>query len=144
MEEKDLQLLEESKLYVSSMGKWMKFMAILGCIGIAFIVLIAFAVLFSGTLLADAFGGLGMRWLGLVYLVFVALYIPPVIYLFRASSAAQLAVEANNNEQVVEFLKNNKSFWKFCGILTIVVLCIYVVAIIGIIIAAIAMRMSMM
>ena len=64
--------------------------------------------------------------------------------MFRASAAAKLAVESNDNIQMAEFLKNNKSFWKFCGILTIVVLCIYVVAIIGIIIAAIATGMPMM
>ena len=41
MEEKDLQLLEESKQYVGSTGKWMKFFAILGCIGVGFLILAA-------------------------------------------------------------------------------------------------------
>ncbi|MBO6050705.1 MAG: hypothetical protein J6P65_01840 [Bacteroidales bacterium] len=144
MEEKDLQLLEESKLYVSSTGKWMKFFAVLGCIGIAFLVLCTFFMMVVGAYIPMFSGVMSLRWFSLIYIVLAVIYVWPIIYMFRASAAAKLAVESNDNIQMAEFLKNNKSFWKFCGILTIVVLCIYVVAIIGIIIAAIATGMPMM
>lgn len=145
MEEKDLQLLEESKLYVSSTGKWMKFFAVLMTIALVFMALGCIGIVsFGSHIPMEVFGGLSLRWFGILYLILIILYIFPTLYLYRSSSAAQLAVEANDNEQVVEFLKNNKSFWKFCGFLTIVMLCTYVVAIIGIIIAAIAMGMPMM
>jgi len=142
MEEKDLQLLEESKLYVSSMGKWMKFFAILGCIGAGFLVIVAIIMATVGSYIPldkdFGLGGIGMRMVGIIYLVIAAVYIFPIIYLFRASAAARLAVECNDNVQMTEFLKNNKSFWKFCGILTIVMFCFYIVLIIGIIIAGVA------
>ena len=145
MEEKDLQLLEESKLYVSSMGKWMKFFAILMTIGLVFMALGCLGIMsFGSHIPMDMFGGLSLRWFGLIYLILIILYIFPTLYLYRSSSAAQLAVEANDNEQVVEFLKNNKSFWKYCGILTIVILIVYVLIIIGVMVAAIAMGMPMM
>ena len=145
MEEKDLQLLEESKLYVSSMGKWMKFFAVLMTIALVFMALGCIGIVsFGSHIPMEVFGGLSLKWFGFLYLIMIILYVFPTLYLYRSSAAAQLAVEANDNEQVVEFLKNNKSFWKFCGILTIVMLCTYVVAIIGIIIAAIAMGMPMM
>ena len=143
MEEKDLQLLQESKLYVSSMGKWMKFFAVLGCIGIAILVLCTiFMMAFGGHI--PMFGCMSLRWFSLIYLIMAVLYIIPTIYLFRASAAAKLAVECNDNVQMTEFLKNNKSFWKFCGIFTIVVLIVYVLVIIGVAIAAVAIGFPMM
>ncbi|MBP5663114.1 MAG: hypothetical protein J6X16_02440 [Bacteroidales bacterium] len=137
--------MEESKLYVSSMGKWMKFFAVLMTIALVFMALGCIGIVsFGSHIPMEVFGGLSLKWFGFLYLIMIILYVFPTLYLYRSSAAAQLAVEANDNEQVVEFLKNNKSFWKFCGILTIVMLCTYVVAIIGIIIAAIAMGMPMM
>jgi len=137
MEERDLQLLEESKLYVSSTGKWMKFFAVLGCIGAGFMVIAAIIMASVGSYipLDDDFGSFFMRMMGIIYLVVAAVYIYPIIYLFRASAAATLAVESNDNVQMTEFLKNNKSFWKYCGILTIVMFCVYILLILGIAIA---------
>lgn len=131
MEEKDLQLLEESKLYVSSMGKWMKFFAVLGCIGIVFLALCTILMMAVGSHVPVFKGVMSLRWFSLMYMVLAVLYVWPIIYLFRSSAAATLAVESNDNVQMVEFLKNNKYFWKFCGILTIVMLALYVVFIIA-------------
>lgn len=130
MEEKDLQQLEESKLYVSSMGKWMKFFAVLGCIGVAFLVLCTIFMMAVGTHVPMFGGVMSLRWFSLIYIVLAVLYVWPIIYLFRASTAAKQAVECNDNVQMTEFLKNNKSFWKFCGILSIVMMVLYVVFII--------------
>ncbi len=131
MEEKDLQLLQESKLYVSSMGKWMKFFAVLMTIALVFMALGCIGIMSFGSLIPlDMFGGLSLKWFGLLYLILIILYIFPTLYLYRSSAAARLAVECDDNIQMVEFLKNNKSFWKFCGILTIVMLAMYVVFII--------------
>ena len=44
----------------------------------------------------------------------------------------------SDNEQAVLFLRNTKSYWKFCGILTIVVLSIYILALLGGIVATVA------
>ncbi len=147
MEEKDLQLLEESKLYVSSTGKWMKFFAILGCIGAGFMVLAALLLISVGSFipLAEDLGVLsrvGTGVVGFIYLIIAAVYIYPIIYLFRASAAARLAIESKDNVQMTEFLKNNKSFWRYCGILTIVLFCFYIVLIIGFIIAGVALGLS--
>ena len=148
MEEKDLQLLEESKLYVSSTGKWMKFFAILGCIGAGLLVLAALMMASVGRYIPldedfGIFGRIGMRLFGIIYLVFAAVYVYPIIYLFRASAAAKLAVECNDNVQMTEFLKNNKSFWKYCGILTIVLFCVYILMVLGIAIAFASAGMPM-
>ena len=144
MEEKDLQLLEESKLYVSSMGKWMKFFAVLMTICLVFFALGCIGIMSFGLHIpVDMFGGLSLKWFGLLYLILIILYIFPTLYLYRSSAAAKLAVESNDNYQMLEFLKNNKSFWKFCGILTIVMLALYVVFIICMVIFAMSIGSNM-
>ena len=148
MEEKDLQLLEESKQYVCSTSKWMKFFAILGCIGAGFLILAAIMMSSLGSIMPleddfDVFGRIGLRMVSVLYLVCAAVYIYPIITLFRASAAARLAVESNDNVQMTEFLKNNKSFWKYCGILTIVLFCVYIIVIVGVVIAVAATGLSL-
>ena len=146
MEEKDLQLLEAAKEHVISTGKWMKFLAILGCIGAVFMILCGICVMaFSGVMDFGFYpvpgGSFITIFMGIFYLIMAGLYIYPIICLLRASKAAQMAVEMNSNEQMVEFLSNNKSFWKFCGILTIVMLALSVLMLI---VAPIAVAFSVM
>ena len=66
--------------------------------------------------------------MGILYLIIAGIYIYPTLLLLRAAKAAKEAVEFNNNEQVVEFLRNNKTFWKLCGIFTIVMLGLCILA----------------
>ena len=139
LEEKDLQLLEESKSYVRSIGQWQMFFAILLSIGVGFMFLCG---LFFFTpalinMLDDEIRGI-FPLIGILYIVIAALYLVPTIYLFRASSAARDAALCKDNYRAVEFLKNNKSFWKYSGIITISVFVIYIlfaVALIAIMLA---------
>lgn len=59
------------------------------------------------------------------------------IYIKRIFTAAETAALSNDNDAMVEFLKNNKSLCQFYGILTIVMLgfCILVMPIIMVIAA---------
>lgn len=146
MEEKDLQLLQEARKYVDSTGKWMLYFAILMTIGAAFMVLAGGLVMVSGIVLNSMTGDYGYHGkfppaftalMGLIYIIFGIVYIIPAVILFRCSKSAKNAVNNADNEQMVEFLKNNKSWWKFCGILTIVCICIYLLLIVGIVIASV-------
>ena len=124
MEEKELQMMGTAREYVRSAGKWMQFMAILLCISVAFMFLCGIMMMgFSGVL--SSFDNPGMYGvfpiaMGIIYLIMAGVYIYPALLLLRAAKAAKEAAEFNNNEQMVEFLRNNKAFWKFCGIFTIV------------------------
>ena len=144
MEEKDLQLLEVAKEHVLSTAKWMKFLAILGCISAFFMLLCGIWVMaFPGVMRLGYYPleSVITMVLGIFYLIMAGIYIYPILCLLRASKAAQMAVATNSNEQFVEFLSNNKSFWKFCGILTIVML---VLSVIALIVAPIAVAFSVM
>ena len=58
--------------------------------------------------------------MGVLYLVLAVLYVIPAVYMKRIFKSAENTIISNDNEAMVEFLKNNKSLWKFFGILTIV------------------------
>lgn len=59
---------------------------------------------------------------GAIYMAVGALNLVPAIYMNRISKAAERTVESNDNSAMLDFLKNNKSLWKFLGILTIVMI----------------------
>jgi hypothetical protein len=141
--EDELQQMDYARAYLYSISKWMKFFFVLMIICIAFMVIGGLCAIITSPLmgsLSDA--GIDMPfWIfGVLYLACAVVYIFPALYMKRAANAADIAIHSNSNEAVVEFLKNNKSLWKFCGILTIVMLgiSILMIPIMVIIIAAVA------
>ena len=144
METRDQQLFSDADhermsnacSYLISISKWMKFFFVLTLIGIVFMALMSIILLIAGPAFSDldsmAMMKFPMRVTGLVYLVVSALYVPMAIYIKRIFTAAETAAFSNDNDAVVEYLKNNKSLCKFYGILTIVMLgfCLLVLPII--------------
>ena len=108
MEEKHLQQIEQAKQYIVSTAKWMRFFGVMG--------IVCALMMLSGAIVI-----LKTAALGLIYLIFVPVYIVPVVYCFKAASAAMFAVECKDNQQIVEFLEINRNLWRFYGILIIVV-----------------------
>ena len=144
MEERELQMMETAREYVRSAGKWMQFFAILLCISIAGMFLGGIMMMAtSGLMSSFDYPGMFAAFpivMGILYLIIAGIYIYPTLLLFRAAKAAKEAVEFNNNEQVVEFLRNNKAFWKFCGIFTIAMLGLCILAgFVGVIVAIAAL-----
>lgn len=108
VEEKHLHQIEQAKQYIVSTVKWMRFLGVMG-------------IICALMMLSGAIGLLKTTAFGLIYLIFVPVYIVPVVYCFKAASAAMFAVECKDNQQIVEFLKINRNLWRFYGILIIVV-----------------------
>lgn len=111
--------------YLSETGKWGKFLAILG---FCFVGLIILAGLFAGTL----FSAMGTPMpvpgflVGLIYVLIGLFYFFPVYYLFKFSSQVRGALMSKNSQELDLAFENLKSHYKFIGIFTIVILCIYV------------------
>lgn len=151
MEEQNLRLQEEAKRYVQSMGRWYKFFGILSIVGCAFMVIAAIVIGITGTALnslmqtAEMEGvtmpAIPMGWMAVIYLISAGLMVPIIVYLLRGAKAAEEAVVSDDNEAAVRFLANSKSYWKYYGILTIVMIafCILFVPIIAISAAAMAL-----
>lgn len=141
----DLQENQELKLdstaiqYLASTVKWAKFLAIIGFIGVGLMVLMAF---FAGTIFSTIGamdGGMGMPdaaalgggLLTVIYLLIAILYFVPTLYLYRFAQKTGDALNAKNQELLNEGLENQKSLFKFMGVLTIVILSLYLLVLIG-------------
>ena len=128
--------------YLAEAAKWAKFLAIIGFITCAFIIVIAF---FAGTYMAAIIaqfqlqsavnmGAISGTLFTVYYLLLALLYFFPCFYLFSFASKTQTAIRNNDQVYINDSFKNLKSFFKFWGILTVIFLCI---AVIGIIFSAI-------
>ncbi len=129
--------------YLEEAAKWAKFLAILGFIFCALIIIVA---VFAGPLISTAFSQLESEASGIgamsgtviiIYYALIALlYFFPCLYLFNFASKMQAAIRNNDQIYLNTSLKNLKSFFKFWGILTVIFLCI---AVIGIIFAVVGL-----
>ena len=143
MEEKDQYYMQEVTQYVASTGKWYRFFGVLSIIGAVLMVLAGLALLIYGIVegnrphysyygdysyLEDNANG-SFVVMGITYIRLSGLIIPVAVFLNRGASAVKRCVETSDNEQAVLFLKNTKSYWKFCGIMTIICIAIYLLAI---------------
>ncbi len=102
---------------------WVRLMSVLGFLGSALIVLVSLAM-FAGAGLARRFGPAGIG-IGFLYLCMALLYIFPSLYLWRYASAIQALGLSRSSGDLEQALLHQKSFWRFVGILTAIVLCIY-------------------
>ena len=64
------------------------------------------------------------------YILFALVYFFPCLYLFRFGSQMQLALRNNDQQMLTSSFKYLKSWFRFVGILTIVVLSCWVLALV--------------
>lgn len=129
-----LVLNSKSKNFLKEISKWTLFFSILGFIGIAFLVLIA---ILMGTLYAPMVNMLAKQQgveslstiLMITYLVLALLYFMPVFYLFKFSKKMKSALANKNDDILADAFENLKSHYKFIGVLTIIMLSLYVLLI---------------
>jgi len=138
----DLHIDQQSSAYLSEAAKWAKFLSIVGFIGCGIIAIIAF---FAGTILSSVFGRAATMpdgesvaalsavsgiFLTIIYLGVAVLFFFRCFYLYKFAVKAQAAIKNNDQEQLVESFKNLKTLYKYIGILTIIVLGLYALALI--------------
>ncbi len=137
----DLQVDQQSSVFLAESAKWARFLAILGFIMCGMLVLVG---LFMGSFLAGRMssmniGGSTMFSGGIftfVYILIALLYFFPCLYLFHFGSKMRTALRNNDQEILLESFKNLKSCFKFYGILAIIVLGFYAIALIAAILGA--------
>jgi hypothetical protein len=66
---------------------------------------------------------------GVVYLGAIALMFFPVFFIFQFGRKIKSYVHTGNEEDLEQAFKNNKSFWKFTGILSIISLGLVVITV---------------
>lgn len=118
---------------------WVRLLGVLGMIGIVFMVLGALGIALMG------FGPFKMMPLvarigaSAMYLVMALLYLPPVLFLNRYASRIGDLVDDGSSENLEQALRAQKSFWKYIGIFTAIMLCVSVLAMVGGLIIGVAM-----
>ncbi|MEK8179880.1 DUF5362 family protein [Flavobacterium buctense] len=132
-------------------AKWTMFLSIVGFIFIGLMFIGGAVTIVSLSNIPDEpeFGGMNpfgavKNFIGIIYLVMAAIYFFPVLYLYKYSKGVKEAINFSNSEVLADALQNLKSHYKFVGILTIVLLCLYALAFIGIIIFAASMASGAM
>ena len=105
---------------------WVRFMSIILFISVALIFLVAVVIL----LVPMGMGGGGVSALiAIVYLAMGALYIVPAYFLHQYASSIRSLEQGGGDVAMEEALGNQKSFWRFVGITTLVMICIYAIVI---------------
>ncbi|MCC6682875.1 MAG: hypothetical protein IT445_18410 [Phycisphaeraceae bacterium] len=101
---------------------WVKFLAILGFICCGLLVLVGFFMLAAG-----AAAGKPIALLGIVYAGSSLLYYFPAKFLLEYAAKISAFQQAPSIDALAAALTRQKSFWKFMGILMVVVLCFYAI-----------------
>ena len=111
---------------------WVRFLGVLGILGT--ILMAVVAVVLLGITSAGPLRGMptGLRMvIPVVYLFLAALQVPPVLYLNRYASRIADLQRSEAPEDLVRALQAQKSFWKYVGIMTLIMLIFYVLIFAG-------------
>jgi len=124
-----LVISRSSFQYLNEIGKWGKFLSI---VGFCFIGLFVVIGLTAGTVMSFLGQEQSMPFpgfvLGLIYIAMGLLYFFPVLYLFNFSRHMKTALTTKSNQDMDAAFDNLKSHYKYIGIFMIVVLSLYALA----------------
>ena len=131
-EKKKIEIEQETLNQLNTTRKWTMFLAIIGFIFLGLFIVMG---VIAGTFLS-AFNsvetGLGIPE-SLMFVIFLAvavIYFIPVLFLFRFSKHTAHAVQTLDKQEFHKAIKNLKSYFVYLGILLIILLTFYVVALI--------------
>jgi len=128
---KKIELEEDSLKDLDTTRKWSMFMAILGFIALGLMLILGivaalFLSVFNTETIADA-----ASWgyiPAAIILVFSVLYFFPLLYLYRFSNHAGIAVRTIDKSQMQKAIRYLRKYYVYMGTLLIIVLVLYFVA----------------
>lgn len=138
-----LHIGSDEASFLKQTAVWSKFLAIVGFVmcGVIVIVALFFTQIFSMYGTTDTpFPAAAGIFVTIIYLLVGVLYFFPCYYLFNFANKLKGALLHNDQELLRESLRNQKSCYKFFGIMTLVFLCFYGIALIGVMVAGIASK----
>jgi len=128
---KKIELEEDSLRHIDTMRKWSMFIAILGFIALGLMMILGivaalFLSVFKTETIADA-----ASWgfiPAAIILVFSVICFFPLLYLYRFSNHAGIAVRTIDKSHMQEAIRYLRKYYVYIGILLIIVLVVYFVA----------------
>jgi len=133
----ELIIGDEAKKYLLETAKWAKFLSIIGFIGIGVMILLGiFMGAFMGFMLSAseelAAMSTGMSAImSIFYIAIVAVYIYPILKLYHFADQTKKALSENSSDGISLALESQKSMYKFMGIMTIIIMGLYVLLILA-------------
>lgn len=109
---------------------WVRFISVIMFIGSAFMILAGVIMMAGGAANMrglGVLGGLGAV-MGAVYLLMSLLYLIPAVLLWKYADGIAEHARQRTTRTLSYALEAQKSFWKFVGILTLIVLMLYAAA----------------
>ncbi|MCB1278607.1 DUF5362 family protein [Prosthecobacter sp.] len=122
---------------LSATKPWVRFMSVLMWIGVAFMLLGAIgmgAVTALGVTkqtTTSPFGGAELVVMAAIYGLMAIVYIFPAIKLGKYASRIGSLVSTRSVADLDAALNEQRSFWKFIGIMTIIMISLYLVVVVG-------------
>jgi len=135
--QQNLELNEQAVDALRTSAKWSMFLAIMGFIGIAFMIIAALIMTsVMSAIPSSPMSPLGnlKGYLSGVYVFMALFYFPPVYYLFKYATDMKNAILNSSSDLIAVALGYLKSQHKYLGVSIIVVMSLYILFIIGIII----------
>jgi hypothetical protein len=137
----NLQLNEQAVAGLRESAKWSTFLAIIGFIGVGFMVL---AAIFMGSAMAlipeDPYSRTGMNpfgamkgFISIFYIVMAVIYFFPILYLYNYAKKMKDALNYRNSDTLSEAFVQLGKHHKFLGIMIIVLISLYIIIAIGMI-----------
>lgn len=121
-----------SKKQLKEISSWATFFAILGFVGVGLMALVAILIVVVVPLIptdgSNSFAMYPTTLIGGVYLVIAVVYFFPVLYLFRFATKMKSALLDSNILKVDDAFINMKSHFRYMGIMTIVIISLYILA----------------
>jgi hypothetical protein len=101
---------------------WVKLLAVMFIISLGLMVLFGLAAA-AGALKAVPGGGGALALFPIA--IVIAIYVPPVLYMWRYVKGIRRLQDGGGIGALEEALGSQKSFWKYIGVLTLILICIY-------------------
>ena len=148
-------LTETMLIYLKGASPWLRFIGVMGFVGAGLTVLSGLSSFlfvplmkqtwdeipgigsFSGVLGVVLSGTMAVFCIGGGVLMFF-----PSLFIYRFGERIRSYLRTGTDQELEQAFKNNKSFWKFAGIICIIYLSFIPLAIIGAIIAAVVLALA--
>ncbi len=102
---------------------WVRFMSVVMFISAGLIFLAGLAIMLIPS---SGMGGYGLGPLiGILYILMGGLYLAPAFFLHQFASSISDFLNGGGDSAMENALGSQKSFWRFVGILTLIVICLY-------------------
>jgi hypothetical protein len=128
-----LSINHDIEVYLKEAAGWAKLIGIVAFVLTGIIVIVGLLMITGAGALSREFGSMG-AFVGVIYIAAGAIYFFPGLYLYNFSKNMKVGLKQQAQWQVTTGFESLKSFFKFSGILTLILICIYGLMLLGFIV----------